>query len=151
MSAAHVLELARFVLAVHLLVIGFNVAGLIVIPVGRWLHWRWVRGCLWRTAHLLSMAVVAAQAALGRVCFLTSWQTELMQRAGQQGYRAGLIQTWIDHVVFWNVPLSVFTALYLAVGGYTLALWWWVPPRCRRNSQPAHNATAARPTTGQSS
>ncbi|WP_298292647.1 DUF2784 domain-containing protein [Thiomonas sp.] len=149
-SAALDLELARLVLGIHVLVIGFNLAGLILVPIGWWRRWRWVRGCVWRAAHLLSMALVALQAALGRVCFLTAWQTQLMQRAGRQGVVGGLIQSWIDHVVFWNVPLGVLTVLYLAAGSYALVLWWWVPPRCRRSSQPANSARAARPTSGQS-
>ncbi|MDE1978338.1 MAG: DUF2784 domain-containing protein [Thiomonas sp.] len=144
------LQLAHLVLAVHLGVIVFNVAGLIVVPLGAWRRWRWVRGCVWRAAHLLSMAVVAAQAALGRACFLTLWQSALMQDAGQRGYTAGLIQTWIDHLIFWNLPLAVFTVIYLAVGAYTLALWWWVPPRCRRvRAQPSSKANAASSTSGQ--
>ncbi|MDD4886941.1 MAG: DUF2784 domain-containing protein [Thiomonas sp.] len=145
------LEFAHLVLGAHLLVIAFNIAGLIVIPLGAWRRWRWVRGCLWRTAHLLSMVVVAAQAALGRACFLTLWQSDLMQRAGRQGDRAGLIQTWIDHLIFWNLPLSVFTVIYLAVGVYAVVLWWWVRPRCgRRKTQPNSSAKAASKRSGQS-
>ena len=151
MPAALDLSLAHLVLAIHLVVIGFNVGGLIVVPLGAWRRWPWVRGCLWRAAHLLSMAVVAAQAALGRACFLTVWQSDLMQDAGSHGYTAGLIQTWIDHLIFWNLPLAVFTVIYLAVGAYTLALWWWVPPRCRRaRAQPSSSADRASSTSGKS-
>ncbi len=153
MHPAEALEFAHLVLGVHLIIIGFNIAGLIVVPLGVWLRWNWVRACLWRAAHLLSMAVVAAQAAMGRACFLTLWQSDLMQRAGQQGDRQGLIQAWIDHLIFWNLPLSVFTVIYLAVGAYTLGLWWWAPPRCgrgRRKAQPSKSASAANKTSGQS-
>ena len=151
MHPAQALEFAHLVLGVHLLIIAFNIAGLVVIPLGVWLRWRWVRSCLWRTAHLLSMAVVAAQAALGRACFLTLWQSDLMEQAGRHGDRAGLIQTWVDHLIFWNLPLSVFTVIYLAVGAYTLGLWWWAPPRCgRRKAQPDSSAKAASKTSGQS-
>ncbi|MGC8703451.1 MAG: DUF2784 domain-containing protein [Thiomonas sp.] len=151
MHAAQVLQFAHLVLGVHLLIITFNVTGLIVIPIGVWRRWGWVRSCPWRTAHLLSMAVVAAQAALGRACFLTLWQGDLMVRAGRQGLQAGLIQTWIDHLMFWNLPLSVFTLLYMAVGAYTVGLWWWAPPRCgRRKAQPNKTASAASKTSGQS-
>ncbi|MCE1161699.1 MAG: DUF2784 domain-containing protein [Thiomonas sp.] len=145
------LLLAHLVLGVHLGVIAFNLAGLILVPLGAWRRWRWVRACLWRALHLLSMAVVAAQAALGRACFLTLWQSALMREAGGQGYAAGLIQTWIDRLIFWNLPLSVFTVLYLAVGVYTLALWWRVPPRCgRARAQPSSSADRASSTSGQS-
>lgn len=89
MRPAQALEFAHLVLGVHLRIIVFNLAGLIVIPLGAWLGWRWVRSCLWRAAHLLSMAVVAAQAALGRACFLTLWQSDLMQQVGLQGIVPG--------------------------------------------------------------
>ncbi|MFZ5577138.1 MAG: DUF2784 domain-containing protein [Pseudomonadota bacterium] len=151
MSAASDLSWAHLVLGVHLGVILFNVMGLIVVPLGAWRRWPWVRGCVWRAAHLLSMAIVAAQAAMGRACFLTVWQSELMQRAGQQGYTAGLIQAWVDHLIFWPLPLAAFTAIYLAVGVYTLALWWWVPPRCgRARPQPSSKAKSASSTSGPS-
>lgn len=143
LSAPVALELARVVLAAHLLVIAFNVFGLIVVPLGAWRGWGWVRGCVWRAAHLLALAAVAAQAAWGRVCFLTFWQSDLMERAGQQGYTAGLIQTWVDRLVYWDVPLGYFTALYLAVWAYALLLWWRVPPRCRRRSSPADSSASA--------
>ena len=151
LSAAGALELAHVVLGVHLLVIAFNAFGLIAIPLGAWRGWRWVRGCVWRAAHLLALAVVAAQAAWGRACFLTFWQSDLMQRAGERGYTAGLIQTWIDRLVFWNLPLGFFTAVYLAVGLYALALWWRMPPRCgRRSAQPSSSASAASSRSGRS-
>ena len=54
MHPAEALEFAHLVLGVHLIIIGFNLAGLIVVPLGVWLRWNWVRACLWRAAHLLS-------------------------------------------------------------------------------------------------
>lgn len=116
--------LAQLVLALHLAVIAFNVAGLVVIPLGAKLGWRLVRIRWLRRLHLASLAVVAIQAALGRACFLTIWQSDLT------GAReAPLIMRWVNAVVFWPLPIWVFTALYLAVFGYVVALWWVVPPR----------------------
>jgi len=143
LSAPVALDLSRTVLGVHLAVIAFNLFGLVAVPLGAWRGWRWVRGCAWRAAHLLALAVVAAQAAWGRACFLTVWQSDLLQRAGRAGYAAGLIQTWVDRVVYWNLPFGFFTALYLAVWIYALALWWRVPPRCRRRSSPADSSASA--------
>ncbi len=143
LSAPVALDLSRVVLGVHLAVIAFNLFGLVAVPVGAWRGWRWVRGCAWRVAHLLALAVVAAQAAWGRACFLTVWQSDLLQRAGRAGYAAGLIQTWVDRVVYWNLPLGFFNALYLAVWIYALALWWRVPPRCRRRRSPADSSASA--------
>jgi len=116
--------LGQAVLAAHLLVIAFNVFGLVVIPLGGWLGWRWVRVRWWRLLHLASLAVVALQAALGRACFLTIWQDDLTD-----GGRADpLIMRWVNSLIYWPLPIWVFTAAYLAVFAYVLALWWWVRP-----------------------
>jgi hypothetical protein len=58
--------LGQLVLAVHLLIIGFNIAGLVVIPLGAKLGCSFVRLRWLRLLHMVSMAVVAAQAAAGR-------------------------------------------------------------------------------------
>ena len=117
--------LGQLVLAIHLAVIAFNVAGLIIIPLGGALGWRWVRIRWWRLLHLASLAVVAAQAALGRACFLTEWQDGLTGG----GARDPLIMRWVNGVIYWPLPMWAFTAGYLAIFGYVIALWVLVPPR----------------------
>lgn len=124
MSAA----LGQAVLAVHLIVIAFNVAGLVVIPLGARLGWRFVRLRWLRLAHLASLAVVALQAALGRACFLTDWHAALTGGGADDP----MLMRWVNSVVYWPLPMWVFTALYVAVFAYVLALWWWVPPERRR-------------------
>lgn len=123
MSAA----LGQVVLAIHLLVIAFNVAGLVVIPLGARLGWRFVRLRWLRLAHLVSLAVVALQAVLGRACFLTDWQAALT------GGGAGdpLLMRWVNSLVYWPLPMWVFSALYMVVFAYVVALWWWIPPERR--------------------
>lgn len=121
--------LAGAVLLLHLGVILFNVLGLAVIPLGAWRGWRFVRIRWWRALHLLCWGVVALQAVLGQACFLTLWQSELLNRAGEQGSAAPLIERWVNALIYWPLPIWVFAALYLALGLGVLALWWLVPPR----------------------
>jgi hypothetical protein len=116
--------LGQVMLAIHLLVIAFNVAGLVVIPVGAALRWRWVRIRGWRALHLASWVVVAAQAVLGRACFLTDWQDALTGGGAQDP----LIMRWVNRLIFWPIPMWAFTALYLALFGLTILLWFRVPP-----------------------
>lgn len=120
--------LAALVLAVHLVVIAFNVFGLVAIPLGAWRGWGFVRIFWWRALHLGSLAVVAAQAVAGRACFLTIWQGGLEGRAAE----TPLIARWVNQAIYWPVPLWVFTVLYVILFVYTLALWRLVPPRRRR-------------------
>jgi hypothetical protein len=117
--------LAQAVLAVHLAVIAFNVVGLIAIPLGAALGWRWVRVRWWRLVHLASWAVVAVQAALGRACFLTLWQDELTGAAAQPP----LIERWVERAIYWPLPIWAFAAIYLALFALVVAMWWFVPVR----------------------
>ena len=117
--------LARAILAVHLGVIAFNVLGLIAIPLGAALGWRWIRVRWWRALHIASWAAVALQAALGRACFLTIWQDRLAGAAAQPP----LIERWVDRIVYWPLPIWVFEAIYLALFATVVALWWTAPPR----------------------
>ena len=112
---------ASAILAAHLGVIAFNIAGLAAIPLGarRWVRVRW-----WRVLHVASWAVVALQAALGRACFLTLWQDDLTGA----GTAAPLIMRVVNGLIYWPLPMWVFTAIYLALFALVIALWRLVPP-----------------------
>jgi Protein of Unknown function (DUF2784) len=120
--------LGPWVLAAHLVVIAFNVAGLVVIPLGAWRGWAFVRWRWLRLAHLGALAVVAAQAVAGRACFLTYWQDDLTGGGGQDP----LIMRFVNSFTYWPLPAWAFTAAYLAVLAYAAGLWWWAPPVARR-------------------
>lgn len=121
---------ATLILLFHLAVVAFNVFGLVVIPLGKWLGWPFVRGFWWRFAHVLTLAVVALQAVLGRACFLTIWEAALRASA-DPSEPVPMIATWVNGVLYWPLPLWVFAAGYVAVLLYALLLWRWVPPRLR--------------------
>ena len=125
--------LAGIVLAAHLAVIGFNLFGLVAIPLGAWRGWRFVRVRWWRLLHLGSLAAVALQALLGRACFLTIWQDDLA------GDAAGvpLVMRIVNGLIYWPLPIWAFTAAYVAVFAYVLALWWWAPPMPSRRPSSA--------------
>jgi hypothetical protein len=114
------------VLGVHLVVIAFNVSGLVAIPLGGWLGWGWVRVRWWRWLHLASMALVAVQAVAGQACFLTIWQSRL---SGSGGAPEPLILGVVNRLIFWPLPLWAFAALYVLLLVYVLALMKLVPPR----------------------
>ena len=136
--------LANLVLAVHVAVILFNVFGLVAVPLGGWLGWRFVRIAWWRALHLGGLALVALQALFGRACFLTIWQSALMRGAGEAASDAPLLQRWIMHAIFWPLPSWAFVVLYVAVCAYALALWRLVPPS---RSRPPHVRPPRQPHT----
>lgn len=119
---------ALAILLAHLALIAFNVAGCVLVPIGAWRRWRWVREFWWRLAHVLSFAAVAAQALAGRACFLTIWQGDLAGHAHAQP----LIASWINHLIYWPLPLWVFAVAYVVLFVYVLALWVMVRPHSRR-------------------
>lgn len=119
------LWLAEAILAVHFTIIAFNLFGLVAIPMGVWRGWSWVRAPLWRWAHVSSLAAVALQALAGRACLLTVWQDALTGQAEGEP----LIMRLVNRLIFWPLPAWVFTAGYVAVFAYTLALLRLAPPR----------------------
>jgi hypothetical protein len=119
------LELAQAVLGVHLVVIAFNVFGLIAIPLGGWLGWRWVRVRWCRWLHLASMALVAIQAVAGQICVLTVLQARL---SGSSGAPEPLIMGVVNRLIFWPLPLWAFAVFYVLLLAYVLALLKLVPP-----------------------
>jgi Protein of Unknown function (DUF2784) len=132
---------ALSILLLHVAVIAFNIAGCVLIPIGAWRRWRWVRGFWWRLAHLSSLAVVALQALLGRACFLTIWQSDLSGASRVQPLIAG----WIDRLIYWTLPPWVFVLAYVVVFLYVIALWIFVQPRmsgadraCRPRQEKPH-------------
>jgi hypothetical protein len=116
-------QIPGFIFAVHAVIIAFNLAGLVVIPLGAVLGWRVVRIAWLRLLHLAALAVVAGQALDGRACFLTIWENDF---TGNQS-ATPLIMGWVNHLIFWPLPLWVFTIIYCAVFLYVVALSVLVP------------------------
>jgi len=116
--------LANVILSVHFVIIAFNVAGLIVIPVGAALRWRIVRIAWLRLLHLGLMGVVAGQALAGRACILTIWQNEL---TGNRTAPEPMVMHWVNSLIYWNLPIWAFAILYTAVFLYVVALSFLVP------------------------
>ena len=121
--------LAHVVLAIHVAVIVFNVAGLVVIPLGALRGWSFVRSPTWRALHVFSWGVVALQAVAGRACFLTDWQHAL---GGGTNEAEPLIARWVNAAIYWPLPLWAFAVLYAAAFAWVIALLWIVPPARRR-------------------
>jgi hypothetical protein len=116
---------ATAVLVLHLVVIAFNIFGLIAIPLGAWRGWAFVRRRGWRIVHIGSLGIVAVQAVMGEACFLTIWEDALRGTATTEP----MIARWINAIIYWPLPLWGFAIIYVAVLLYALALWRWVPPR----------------------
>src|SRR5207249_10359279 len=62
--------------SVHFAFVAFVVAGFILIWVGFFLRWSFVRDTRFRLAHLLAMAFVLGESLLGLICPLTTWEED---------------------------------------------------------------------------
>src|SRR5579863_7358900 len=105
MTPPSLAALAGTVLLVHVGIILFNLLGLIVIPIGAWRRWPFVTIPWWRLLHLASWAIVAIQAMLGRACFLTVWEADLLRGAGLDAATSPLVQRWVSAMIYWPLPI----------------------------------------------
>ena len=121
--------LADLVLATHVGVVLFVIGGLAAIVVGNYCGWPFVNGWWFRAAHLTAIAVVAAQAWLGIVCPLTTFESALRVKAGGTGYETSFIEYWFTRFLYYDAPAWVFTAAYTLFGLCVAAAWWRYPPR----------------------
>jgi len=142
MSAGLLRTAAAAVLYTHFAVVLFNVFWLVAVPLGAWRGWRFVRSLGWRTAHLVSLAVVALQALAGSLCFLTIWQNDLVSAAGGPSAAPSLLERLVTRAIFWPLPLWAFVVLYVGALAYAAALWWLAPPRMTGPSRAAAQAKA---------
>ena len=128
--------LADLIVVVHLLYVGFIVVGELLIVLGGLVGWAWVRNRSFRVLHLAAILFVAAEAALGIVCPLTSWEAELRRRAGQHVEDdMSFVGRLVHDVLFIDLPSEVFPILYGGFAALVLLTLVLVPPRWRRPAQ----------------
>lgn len=120
--------LADAILIVHLLFVLFVVGGLLAIWVGALLGWRWIHNFRLRAAHLGAILFVAAESLAGLMCPLTVWEDLLR---GEEAGGAGFIQRWVSRVLYYDLPESSFTALYVLFAAVVAVTYWKLPAHRR--------------------
>jgi len=103
---------ADALLAVHFLIAGFIVAGLVLVWLGAPLGWQWTRNPWFRYLHLGAIAFVAAEALAGLACPLTV--LEDMLRGGVRP--ESFVGRWLQRLLYYQAPESVFTILRTLCG-----------------------------------
>ena len=121
---------ADVVLVVHAAFVGFVVIGLLLIWIGHWCRWAFVRNFWFRLAHLAAIGVVAAEALAGFICPLTTWENQLRILAGGgRRYEGSFIQHWLHQVIFFNFSERAFTIAYVVFFAVVALSLWRIPPR----------------------
>ena len=124
--------LADAVLALHVAIVLFVVAGLVVVIAGNLLAWRWVNAMWFRLAHLGAIAIVVAQSWFGIICPLTTLEVWLRAKARAETYAGSFVGHWLQRILYYEAPAWVFAVVYTLFGLAVAAAWWYFPPRFRR-------------------
>jgi hypothetical protein len=126
------LLLADLILIVHVAFVAFVVIGLVLIWIGKWRGWSFVRNPWFRWAHLASIGVVAAEALGGMICPLTTWEDKLRLLAGgEERYAGSFVQHWLHRVLFYDLSARFFMVAYIVFFAMVALSFWFVPLRRR--------------------
>src|SRR3990172_8006908 len=123
------LFLADFILVIHALFIAFVILGFLMILIGMFRHWDWIKNFRFRLIHLLAIGIVVVESWFGRICPFTEWENRLRAAAGAVGYPESFIQYWLQKIVFYDFSPWVFTVAYTLFAMVVLLAWIIVPPR----------------------
>ncbi|RLA47046.1 MAG: DUF2784 domain-containing protein [Gammaproteobacteria bacterium] len=120
---------ADAILLLHVLFVGFVVAGLLVIILGGLFDWPWVRNAWFRMTHLVAIGVVVVQSWIGAICPLTAWEVALRTKTGDASYTGSFIGHWLSRILYYQAPPWAFVISYTVFGLLVVACWFWVRPR----------------------
>lgn len=123
------LLLADAILLLHVAFIAFVVIGQMLIVIGLFRRWGWVRNIRFRLSHLAAIGFVVVQAWLGGRCPLTQWEGDLRHAAGERFYEGGFIAYWMHRAIYYEAEPRVFTLVYTAFGAIVLGTLIAAPPR----------------------
>lgn len=120
---------ADLLLLAHVLFVAFVVFSLVLILVGKFANWAWVRNPWFRIAHLAAIVFVVLQSWAGVVCPLTIWEMAFRERAGEVTYSGTFISHWLETLLYYQAPAWVFVVCYTLFALVVAACWIWVRPR----------------------
>lgn len=129
MNSFPYLLLANAVLISHVGIVLFIVLGQLLVAIGVFKQWRWIRNLPFRALHLAAIVYVAMQTWFGLVCPLTTLEQRLRVQGGQGSYEGDFIGYWLGKLLFYQAEPWVFMVIYTGFALLVAAGWWWAPPR----------------------
>ena len=121
--------LADGVLLLHVLFVGFVLAGQLLIVLGAYRGWVWIRNRGFRIFHLGAIAIVVTQSWISLICPLTVLEMRLMALAGQEQYEGSFIQFWLERLLYYEAPAWVFIVTYTVFSLFVVITWFCFPPQ----------------------
>ncbi|MFB3059027.1 MAG: DUF2784 domain-containing protein, partial [Gammaproteobacteria bacterium] len=94
--------LADLVLLLHVLFVVFVVVALLLIIVGGFRHWLWVRNRWFRIVHLAGIIVVVAQSWAGLLCPLTNLEMWFRRESGGGQYDGSFMRYWLERFLYYD-------------------------------------------------
>ena len=119
--------LADVVLITHFLYVLFVVGGLLLILIGGFMKWQWVKFFWFRIIHLASIAFVAIISLFGIPCPLTILEGNLRISSGTAFHNQSFIQYWLHKILFYEGPEEIFTIIYVAFAITVAGSFYFVP------------------------
>jgi len=126
--------MADGILFLHVLFALFVVGGQLLIVLGAYQGWFWIRNWWFRIAHLCAIAIVVAQSWVSLICPLTILEGRLRVQAGQQHYQETFMQFWLQRFLYYEAPVWVFIAVYTLFGLLVVITWFRFPPQKKSGS-----------------
>ncbi|MCW8900270.1 MAG: DUF2784 domain-containing protein [Gammaproteobacteria bacterium] len=120
---------ADVILLLHILIVIFNVGGLVMIIIGYLLKWDWVCNPWFRLTHILAIIIVVIQSWIGVVCPFTTLEMVLRSKAGEAVYPGTFISYWLENILYYQVSPWFFTIIYTVFGVLVVLSWFIVRPR----------------------
>ena len=126
-------RLAAYAVGVfHFAYVAFLVVGLILIVIGIFRSWQWIRSHWFRYVHLTMIGFVVFEAWMGITCPLTTWENKFRRLAGETTYKGDFIANAVHDLLFFDLPPTAFTVIYSAFGLLVFATFLIAPPRRNR-------------------
>lgn len=116
--------IADLVLALHFFIALFITLGLLLIPLGFFYTWSWIRDLRFRQIHAGLMLFVAIEAMFAITCPLTVLEARLRQTTAPESFWA----YQLNQLLYWDLPPSFFLVLYLLCSIWVIYLWKRIPP-----------------------
>ena len=120
--------LADIIAIIHLGYVIFVILGFILIVVGIFLKWKWIRNLWFRMIHLGAIVGVALEAVLGISCPLTVLEFELRHGASPSERRVSFVANIIDSILYYDAPAWLFVIIYTAFAILVAITFLLAPP-----------------------
>ncbi|WP_372882872.1 DUF2784 domain-containing protein [Psychromonas sp.] len=120
--------IADTILFIHFSFVVFVILALILIVIGGYLKWVWIRNWWFRLTHLAGICFVVVQSWLGLICPLTTFEMWLREQINEAQYSGSFIQYWLQRILYYQAPDWVFTFIYTTFGLLVIVSWIQFPP-----------------------